>query len=115
VTFQPLLPETVLAITHKELSAVAQREGLTQSGLRLRWTDRLLHYVAQAGFDARYSARPLQRTIETAVVTPLARSLLDRPDLHDVWIEVDLDAGGKAGFCVGRLLTPAGRRQIQGG
>jgi ATP-dependent Clp protease ATP-binding subunit ClpC len=78
VTFQPLGPETIRAITRKELVAVAAREGLAQQGISVRWTDRLVEHLAKVGFDARYGARPLQRTIEREVVAPLAKWLLGR-------------------------------------
>jgi ATP-dependent Clp protease ATP-binding subunit ClpC len=78
VTFQPLGPETIRAITRKELAAIAAREGLAEHGVNVRWTDRLVEHLAKVGFDARYGARPLQRTIEREVVAPLAKWLLDR-------------------------------------
>lgn len=78
VTFQPLKPETIRLIARKELRNVAAREGLTRQGLEVRWTDRLVDRLVAVGFDARYGARPLQRTIEREVVAPLARLLLER-------------------------------------
>ena len=45
-----------------------------------------------------YGARPLQRTLETLVVTPLARHLLDNPGLRDTTLRVGLDAAGKVTF-----------------
>jgi ATP-dependent Clp protease ATP-binding subunit ClpC len=79
VTFHSLGPETIRAIARKELAAIAAREGLTRLGMTIRWTDRLVEHLAKVGFDARYGARPLQRTIEREVVAPLAKWLLDRP------------------------------------
>jgi ATP-dependent Clp protease ATP-binding subunit ClpC len=76
VTFSPLGPETIRAITRKELASIAAREGLSQQGITIRWTDRLVEHLAKVGFDARYGARPLQRTIEREFVAPLAKWLL---------------------------------------
>ncbi len=100
VSFQPLGPETVRAITRKELAEVGRREGLTKDGLRMAWTERLLDELARAGFDARYGARPLQRTVEALVVTPLARFLLDHPGLRDAEVRADWGPGGVT-FAVG--------------
>src|SRR5205807_1714402 len=89
VTFRPLEPETIRAIARKELEEVGGREGLRRTGLRLRWTDGLVEWLARTGFDARYGARPLQRVLERTVVAPLARYLLSRPDLRDAELSVD--------------------------
>jgi ATP-dependent Clp protease ATP-binding subunit ClpC len=97
VTFQPLRPETIRAITRKELAEIASREGLARLGLRVAWSEVLVEHLAREGFDARYGARPLQRTLETLVVTPLARHLLDHPELRDGTLTVDLSPTG--GVC----------------
>ena len=76
VTFRPLLPETVRAITRRELDAIAKREGLVRAGVSVQWSEPLVNHLAAVGFDARYGARPLQRAIEREVVAPLARWLL---------------------------------------
>jgi ATP-dependent Clp protease ATP-binding subunit ClpC len=102
VTFQPLDRGTVLAITRKELAELGRREGLARAGLRLTWTEPLVEHLARAGFDARYGARPLQRTLESMVVTPLARFLLGRPDLRNAEVRADLDASGAIGFTASR-------------
>jgi ATP-dependent Clp protease ATP-binding subunit ClpC len=89
VTFHPLGGETIKAIARKELAAIAGREGLTQHGITVRWSDRLVEHLAKVGFDARYGARPLQRTIEREVVAPLAKWLLGRPGFGPGVIEGD--------------------------
>lgn len=94
VTFQPLQAHTIQAITRKELEAISRREGIARVGLRLRWSDALVRHLATVGFDARYGARPLQRTVEREVVTPLAKWLLDRPALVNATIDVDWSPEG---------------------
>jgi ATP-dependent Clp protease ATP-binding subunit ClpC len=79
VTFRPLLPASVKAITRRELDSIAKREGLLRSGTSVKWSDALVDHLAAIGFDARYGARPLQRAIEREVVAPLARWLLANP------------------------------------
>lgn len=90
VTFRPLTRETILDITRKELSEISQREGFQRWGLRLEWSDALVEHLAEKGFDAQYGARPLQRTIESMVVTPLARYLLDQTELRNATLKLDL-------------------------
>jgi ATP-dependent Clp protease ATP-binding subunit ClpC len=77
VTFDPLTPPTIRAIAEKELRDLSQREGLARSGISLQWTTALLDHLSRAGFDPRYGARPLQRAIETLIVTPLSKYLVD--------------------------------------
>jgi ATP-dependent Clp protease ATP-binding subunit ClpC len=91
VSFRPLEPETIRAITRKELGEIGRREGVERGGLRLRWSDRLVEWLARVGFDARYGARPLQRVIERQVVAPLAKYLLERPGLQGVELTLDTD------------------------
>jgi ATP-dependent Clp protease ATP-binding subunit ClpC len=77
VTFRPLLPASVRAITQRELTDIAQREGLVRGGVSVKWSEALVEHLAAIGFDARFGARPLQRAIEREVVAPLARWLLE--------------------------------------
>jgi ATP-dependent Clp protease ATP-binding subunit ClpA len=87
-------------ITEKELAEIAQREGLAQANLRLALSDRLVDHVAQHAFDRRYGARPLQRTLERFVVTPLARYLVENPGIRDAEIHIDVDPNGTVVFAV---------------
>ncbi|MEZ0266990.1 MAG: AAA family ATPase, partial [Phycisphaerae bacterium] len=96
VTFDPLTEPTVRAITAKELGDIAAREGLDKRGIKLAWTDRLVASLAAVGFDPRYGARPLQRTIEQRVVTPLARYVVDHPEVTSKTLTLDLGEGGVA-------------------
>jgi ATP-dependent Clp protease ATP-binding subunit ClpA len=95
VTFRPLAPETCLAITRKELSDIGRREGFRRAGLRLEFTETLVHQLARDGFDPRFGARPLQRTLETRVVSKLARHLVEHPGLRNVRLNVDIDGQGE--------------------
>lgn len=103
VTFAPLGPETIRAIARKELAELGRREGLTRLNVRLEFAEELVEHLARIGFDARYGARPLQRTLETTVVTPLARFLLHRPELRDALVRVTLDETGAVCFAVGSV------------
>jgi ATP-dependent Clp protease ATP-binding subunit ClpC len=95
VRFDALDDEQIQAITRKELSEISQREGLVRFGIRLSWSEKLVNQLASVGFDARYGARPLQRTIETLVVTPLARYLVEHLELRNTSIRVDVDSVGR--------------------
>ena len=95
VIFQPLGADTIREIARKELREIAKREGISRADLRLTWTDSLERHVARVGFDHRYGARPLQRTLEREVVAPLASWLSERPDVEAATIQLDVDSHGK--------------------
>jgi ATP-dependent Clp protease ATP-binding subunit ClpA len=95
VNFTPLTTETIRTITEKELAEIATREGLTKANLKLKWTARLVDFISKKGFDARYGARPLQRTLERLVVTPLAHFLVEKTEVADRSILVDVDSDNR--------------------
>ena len=95
VLFNSLDKESIDKITLKELEDLKQREGFTKRGLTLRFGTGLIAFLAEAGFDERYGARPLQRTVETSLVAPLANWLLDHPKLENTSINIDKEASGK--------------------
>lgn len=98
VAFAPLGEETILRIAEKELNELSRREGFAKAALRLGWDAAVTALVAQAGFDRRYGARPLQRAVEELVVTPLARHLAANPTLRDVKLHLRVNADGQVEF-----------------
>lgn len=100
VRFSPLDQMIIRAITRKELDEIANREGMVKAGLKLAWSDAVLELIAREGFDPRFGARPLQRTLETLVVAPLARYLLENPELNNVTLRLEVQAEGRVGFAV---------------
>jgi ATP-dependent Clp protease ATP-binding subunit ClpC len=98
VTFDALTRAAILEITEKELREIAGREGLRKLGLRLQWTKDVVEHLSKAGFDPRYGARPLQRTLETHVVAPLSRFLTEQHDLRSKSIELKLCSAGETEF-----------------
>ncbi|MBI3653745.1 MAG: ATP-dependent Clp protease ATP-binding subunit [Acidobacteria bacterium] len=94
VAFNAINEASLLAITRKELAEISAREGLLAYDTKLRCTERLVQRVAEAGYDARYGARPLQRTIEQMVVAPLSRFLLEHPEAKGKIVEADVTDDG---------------------
>lgn len=98
VTFDALTRAAILQFTEKELQEIAGREGLRKLGLRLQWKKDVVEHLSKAGFDPRYGARPVQRTLETHVVAPLSRFLTERHDLRSKSIELKLCSAGETEF-----------------
>ena len=75
VPFAPLGAEVILGIARRELDLVRQRAGVKLRGIELEVTEDAVRHLADHGFDARYGARPLKRTIERELLVPLAEGL----------------------------------------
>jgi ATP-dependent Clp protease ATP-binding subunit ClpC len=91
IGFKPLDKEAIRRIALKELNALCQRDGLSQAGILLRFSDRLVDRIAEVGFDERYGARPLQRAVDALLTTPLAHWLLEHPTPAGAEIHLDWD------------------------
>jgi ATP-dependent Clp protease ATP-binding subunit ClpC len=92
VPFSPLDQAAIRQIAEKELDELRQREGMQRHGRQISWTPRLAEMLARSGFDPQLGARPLQRTIETLVVAPLSKWLVDQPLGLAQQLELDWDA-----------------------
>ena len=98
VPFQPLGRETVHAIAERQLSLLQQREGLRLRPLRLEFSSEVAAHLAERGYDARYGARPLKRTLERELVTPLSERLNEYSE---------------AQFLAGRIAVKDGRLCVE--
>ncbi|MFY7698149.1 MAG: ATP-dependent chaperone ClpB [Legionella sp.] len=75
VVFRPLNQEQIANIATLQISYLYQR--LHDQGIELHLDHEALQYLATAGFDPVYGARPLKRTIQQALENPLAQALLN--------------------------------------
>lgn len=89
IVFHPLNRSAILEIAEKEVEELSRREGMNESGRNLRVSKPLLDQIARAGFDPVYGARPLQRSLEDHLTTPLAKWLVKNPSfrgtIHAKW------------------------------
>jgi ATP-dependent Clp protease ATP-binding subunit ClpB len=74
VFFAPLGPEQLAQIVEIQIAALARR--LAARRLTLDVTPAAIEWLALAGFDPVYGARPLRRLIQSAIGDRLARELL---------------------------------------
>jgi ATP-dependent Clp protease ATP-binding subunit ClpC len=98
IQFKQLDKISLYKITEKEISSIAKREGLSAKGIKLVVTQAVTKFLAEKGYDPRYGARPLQRTIETFLTSPLSKFLLENPRLKDLEIKVNLDENEQISF-----------------
>mmetsp|Transcript_14135 Transcript_14135/g.20629 ORF Transcript_14135/g.20629 Transcript_14135/m.20629 type:complete len:84 (-) Transcript_14135:143-394(-) len=61
--------------------------------MKLEVSDRALDYLVNVGFDPNYGARPLKRTIQRKLETPMARGILSGKygDGDSVMVDVEND------------------------
>jgi ATP-dependent Clp protease ATP-binding subunit ClpB len=74
VFFNALGPEQLASIVEIQIAALAKR--LSARRLTLEVTDAARDWLALAGYDPVYGARPLRRLIQSAIGDGLARELL---------------------------------------
>lgn len=73
LSYAPLGPDSILSVLDRELRALARRPGLARH--RLEVPAPIRAELAEAGFQPAFGARPLQRVLQDALVTPLAAAL----------------------------------------
>jgi ATP-dependent Clp protease ATP-binding subunit ClpB len=90
IMFQPLMKAEIKGIITIQLENL-QKLVLQSSGLQLQYTDYLIEYLAENGFDPQYGARPLKRLIQKEIVNKLSKRILagdvdkSKPVLVDVF------------------------------
>ena len=91
VMFEPLSKTDIEKIVDIQMNTL--RKMLEHNGLTLRYTDAAREYIAAAGYDAMYGARPVKRVIQREVVGQLSRRILAGDVNRDKPIVVDAADG----------------------
>jgi ATP-dependent Clp protease ATP-binding subunit ClpC len=91
IVFQPLTQEDLMQIIDLQVQDVAQR--LREQQITLELTPAAKELLVQEGYNPVYGARPLRRTVQRMVETPLSRALLKGEFAEGNVIEVDVVNG----------------------
>ena len=91
VVFNNLGKEAIRKIASLQVGLLAKR--LSAQGIGLKLSDAALDYVAAAGFDPVYGARPLKRAVQEKLENPLARYLLEGKYAPGDTVRVELKDG----------------------
>lgn len=89
ILFQPLMRRQVKQIIRIQLEVLKRM--VAQNGIELRFSDYLVDYLAENGFDPQYGARPLKRMIQKEIINSLSKKILsgdvdkNHPVLADVF------------------------------
>ena len=88
ILFQPLMRKQVKQIIRIQLEVL--KKMVAQNGIELSFSDYLIDYLAENGFDPQYGARPLKRMIQKEIVNSLSKKILagDVDRNHPVLVDV---------------------------
>ena len=92
VLFEPLTRKDIERIVDIQLGIV--RKMLAGNGIRLEYTPAAREWVATAGFDPLYGARPVKRTIQRTIVNELSKRILAGEVDRTQPIHIDATADG---------------------
>ena len=74
VMFEPLTQHDIEKIVDIQMGAI--RRMLSHNGITLDYTERAKRWIATAGYDAMFGARPVKRVIQREVVNELSKRIL---------------------------------------
>ncbi len=89
IMFQPLMKKEIKGIIKMQLDSLKQL--VAQNGINLQFSDYVLDFLAENGYDPQFGARPLKRLIQKEIVNQLSKRILaadidkTRPVLVDVF------------------------------
>jgi len=89
VRFRPLREEDLAIIVGIQLDHLRSR--LAERRLSLVVTPEAEKWLAHAGYDPDYGARPLRRVLQRQIEDPLALALLEGKYLEGATVTVDVD------------------------
>ena len=74
IMFTPLDENEIAQIVRLQVSAVAKM--LSKNGITLEATDAAVAFLAKAGYDPEFGARPVQRVIQNMVLNKLSKDII---------------------------------------
>ena len=89
IMFQPLMKKEIKGIVKIQLNSLKRL--LVENGIELLFSDYLLDYLSENGYDVQFGARPLKRLIQKEMVNQLSKRILagdidkTKPVLVDVF------------------------------
>jgi ATP-dependent Clp protease ATP-binding subunit ClpB len=74
IMFSPLLRKQMASIVQIQLNQL--KNLVAENGMQIAFTDYLIEYLSEQGFDMQFGARPLKRLIQKLVVNELSKQIL---------------------------------------
>ncbi len=95
VMFEPLTQKDIEKIVDIQMGVI--RRMLAQNGITLDYTERAKRWIASAGYDAMFGARPVKRVIQREVINELSKRILAGDVNREKPISID-EQDGKLTF-----------------
>src|SRR5215213_4017968 len=88
ILFQPLMKNEIRGIIRIQLHGLQNL--VAQSDIQLKFSDYLVDFLAENGFDPQFGARPLKRLIQKEIVNKLSKKILagEIDKAHPVLVDV---------------------------
>ena len=88
ILFQPLMRGEIRNIVRMQLNHLKAQ--VATSGIQLEFSNYLLDYLAESGYDPQYGARPLKRVIQKEIINGLSKKILagELDKSHPVLVDV---------------------------
>ncbi|WP_447640312.1 MULTISPECIES: ATP-dependent chaperone ClpB [Chitinophagaceae] len=88
IVFHPLLKKEIKKIIRIQLNSL--KKMVAKNGIELEFTDYVVDYLLENGYDAQFGARPLKRVIQRSIVNELSKKILggDINSQHPVLVDV---------------------------
>ncbi len=89
IMFSPLMKKQIMGIVKIQLEGL--RQLVASNGINLKFSDYLLEFLSEQGYDPQFGARPLKRLIQKQIINALSKKILggdidkSKPVLVDVF------------------------------
>jgi ATP-dependent Clp protease ATP-binding subunit ClpB len=87
IFFKKLSLANVQQIAHIQLNTIKQR--LAQQHITVSLADEVVEELAKRGYSPEFGARPLKRTIQRDLISPLARHILNHPQTKQIDVSLN--------------------------
>ncbi len=74
IMFSPLMKRQIMGIVKIQLEGLKQL--VSENGITLSFSEYLLEFLAEQGFDPQFGARPLKRLIQKLIINSLSKRIL---------------------------------------
>jgi len=91
IPFEPLDQDTMRFVVEREIELLKKREGIRFRKMNFTIDDEVLYYLAKKGYDIKYGARQLQRTIRDEVTAPLSTALNNYGFEDQLIVKIDIE------------------------
>ena len=91
IMFSPLSQDNIREIVRLQIERLAGQ--LKEQGLQLKASERAIDYLADAGYDPQFGARPVKRLIQREILNQLSKALLSGQIEKGQDITIDVEKG----------------------